>query len=153
MWSPDFIRIKNTQKNWSKQYDFSSTCGATQICIQHGHPTRLDCMCKPGWHGPSCTEDVDECVTHPCGMNFRCINTSGSYRCSNISEEISFCRCMFTNDNNLKVGHSHAMISFVKYPKMDASIITSKCDYKLTCKIKAFKLISNLNQKVKIVRL
>ncbi|KAK3579269.1 hypothetical protein CHS0354_033347 [Potamilus streckersoni] len=40
------------------------------------------CLCKIGWNGKSCDQDIDECVSRPCtGANFTCINTMGSYVC------------------------------------------------------------------------
>ncbi|NWS75548.1 EGFL7 protein, partial [Crotophaga sulcirostris] len=40
------------------------------------------CACSPGWMGPACQTDVDECAgrSHGCGQ--LCINTAGSYRCA-----------------------------------------------------------------------
>lgn len=40
------------------------------------------CVCKSGWTGESCEQDVDECKSNPCsGHHDICVNTPGSYRC------------------------------------------------------------------------
>ena len=40
------------------------------------------CVCKAGWRGADCAEDVDECAgTDPCVDNAQCHNTLGSYVC------------------------------------------------------------------------
>ncbi|XP_077198323.1 vitamin K-dependent protein S isoform X2 [Paroedura picta] len=43
------------------------------------------CICKPGWHGQKCEEDINECddlVNENGGCSQICINFPGSYRCS-----------------------------------------------------------------------
>ncbi|XP_060090495.1 vitamin K-dependent protein S [Heteronotia binoei] len=43
------------------------------------------CVCKPGWHGQKCEEDINECddlVNRNGGCSQICINFPGSYRCS-----------------------------------------------------------------------
>ena len=40
------------------------------------------CNCRPGWQGVTCTDDVDECQSSPCGDHAACNNTVGSYRCA-----------------------------------------------------------------------
>ncbi|XP_015276008.1 PREDICTED: vitamin K-dependent protein S [Gekko japonicus] len=43
------------------------------------------CLCKPGWHGQKCEEDINECedpVNRNGGCSQICINFPGSYRCS-----------------------------------------------------------------------
>uniref|UniRef100_A0AAY4CI29 Vitamin K-dependent protein S n=1 Tax=Denticeps clupeoides TaxID=299321 RepID=A0AAY4CI29_9TELE len=41
------------------------------------------CVCKTGWRGLRCEEDVNECTDPelPAGCNQRCINFPGSFRC------------------------------------------------------------------------
>uniref|UniRef100_A0A8C6ZMP5 EGF like domain multiple 7 n=1 Tax=Nothoprocta perdicaria TaxID=30464 RepID=A0A8C6ZMP5_NOTPE len=40
------------------------------------------CSCPPGWTGPACETDVDECARRSHGCSQLCANTAGSYRCS-----------------------------------------------------------------------
>ncbi|KAK7092486.1 hypothetical protein V1264_008224 [Littorina saxatilis] len=40
------------------------------------------CMCKPGWQGVTCSDDVNECLTNMCGEHATCSNTVGSHLCS-----------------------------------------------------------------------
>eukprot|EP00105_Crassostrea_gigas_P042845 XP_019926993.1 PREDICTED: uncharacterized protein LOC105338278 [Crassostrea gigas] len=41
------------------------------------------CMCKDGWTGNTCDEDIPECTNTPqiCGPNSRCNEVQGSYQC------------------------------------------------------------------------
>ncbi|KAG7222370.1 hypothetical protein INR49_016325 [Caranx melampygus] len=41
------------------------------------------CVCKPGWKGPRCEDDIDECSDpeFPAGCNQKCYNIPGSFRC------------------------------------------------------------------------
>ena len=41
------------------------------------------CVCKPGWKGVNCTEDINECVEDfdVCGSEKVCKNLEGSFEC------------------------------------------------------------------------
>ncbi|NXE42109.1 EGFL7 protein, partial [Ptilorrhoa leucosticta] len=40
------------------------------------------CSCPPGWTGPACQTDVDECASQSHGCSQLCINTAGSFHCA-----------------------------------------------------------------------
>uniref|UniRef100_H3BXJ2 Vitamin K-dependent protein S n=1 Tax=Tetraodon nigroviridis TaxID=99883 RepID=H3BXJ2_TETNG len=43
----------------------------------------FQCVCKPGWKGQRCEDDIDECSDpeFPAGCNQKCINVPGSFQC------------------------------------------------------------------------
>ncbi|XP_076012399.1 growth arrest-specific protein 6-like isoform X1 [Genypterus blacodes] len=53
----------------------------TKSCVD-GQAT-FTCVCKPGWNGPHCEDDIDECSDpeFPAGCNQKCHNIPGSFRC------------------------------------------------------------------------
>ncbi|XP_035390545.1 vitamin K-dependent protein S isoform X1 [Electrophorus electricus] len=59
-------------------------------CHKHGYERCLDghatytCMCKPGWTGMHCEEDINECEDPEflAGCNHKCFNVPGSFRCT-----------------------------------------------------------------------
>ncbi|NP_001119539.1 vitamin K-dependent protein S precursor [Xenopus tropicalis] len=59
-------------------------------CNRKGYKECIDgkgnftCICKPGWQGPLCDKDINECedpVNRNAGCNQKCLNLPGSYRC------------------------------------------------------------------------
>ncbi|GFO00271.1 fibrillin-1 [Plakobranchus ocellatus] len=40
------------------------------------------CVCKEGWNGTKCENNIDECGTNPCPAFSTCVNTPGSFICS-----------------------------------------------------------------------
>ncbi|KAJ0056616.1 hypothetical protein NL108_010566, partial [Boleophthalmus pectinirostris] len=58
-------------------------------CYKEGSERCVDgqatftCVCKTGWKGPRCEDDIDECTDpdHPAGCNQKCYNFPGSFRC------------------------------------------------------------------------
>jgi hypothetical protein len=58
-----------------------NNCGHGGSCVDLHNGFR--CVCRPGWTGPTCTQDVDKCTTGGCaaGRSTGCINTPGSFRC------------------------------------------------------------------------
>ena len=59
---------------------------ADHPCGQNGRCESLyndyRCECEPGYTGPNCQIDVDECrmQRNPCSNRGKCINTLGSYQ-------------------------------------------------------------------------
>ena len=53
------------------------------------HPNTLfsllafQCLCEPGWEGPTCSQNINECnqVPNPCLHNSVCIDRQGTYEC------------------------------------------------------------------------
>lgn len=61
----------------------SRPCANGGICT--ALPDReFSCTCPPGYHGPRCLNDTDECAFSPslCKNEGMCLNTPGSYRCN-----------------------------------------------------------------------
>lgn len=60
-------------------------------CMNNGTCINTDgsfiCRCPPGWTGPTCSEDVNECPMFlckngaSCQNGAECVNTPGSYKC------------------------------------------------------------------------
>ncbi|KAF1676157.1 PROS protein, partial [Pygoscelis papua] len=56
-------------------------------CHKDGYKDCIDgqakytCICKPGWQGEKCEEDINECEDLNGGCSQRCSNLPGSYRC------------------------------------------------------------------------
>ncbi|NXR05854.1 PROS protein, partial [Semnornis frantzii] len=56
-------------------------------CHKDGYKDCIDgqakytCICKPGWQGENCEEDINECEDLNGGCSQRCSNLPGSYRC------------------------------------------------------------------------
>ncbi|CAJ1049558.1 vitamin K-dependent protein S [Xyrichtys novacula] len=53
----------------------------SERCVD-GHAT-FTCVCKPGWKGDRCEDDIDECSDpeYPAGCNQKCKNYPGTFLC------------------------------------------------------------------------
>uniref|UniRef100_A0A3B3ZBI1 Vitamin K-dependent protein S n=1 Tax=Periophthalmus magnuspinnatus TaxID=409849 RepID=A0A3B3ZBI1_9GOBI len=68
--------------------EISNQCSPNP-CYKEGAERCVDgqaeftCICKPGWKGTRCEDDIDECTDpdHPAGCNQKCYNFPGSFRC------------------------------------------------------------------------
>ena len=92
-------RVINPQTNWMKSVAIFSVCpegtygaGCSQNCTCNTlntascNSTTGACVCKAGWEGETCSDDVDECNTSPasltvCPDHSVCTNTNGSFLC------------------------------------------------------------------------
>ena len=68
------------------QGTFGTDCQSSCTCNVE-HTASCDhvsgsCICKPGWQGATCSDDVNECQSSPCGDHGICSNTEGSHLCS-----------------------------------------------------------------------
>ena len=62
-------------------------CNTNQNCIEEEghsseHPNGFDCECKPGYSGPACETDVDECAPNPCHNGGTCTDKVNAYTCA-----------------------------------------------------------------------
>ncbi|TMS13190.1 Vitamin K-dependent protein S [Larimichthys crocea] len=53
----------------------------TERCVDG--QASFKCVCKTGWKGPRCEDDIDECSDpeYPAGCNHKCSNLPGSFHC------------------------------------------------------------------------
>ncbi|XP_078673202.1 MAM and LDL-receptor class A domain-containing protein 1-like [Branchiostoma floridae x Branchiostoma belcheri] len=51
----------------------------------------FNCVCAPGWDGPTCETNVNECASSPCQHNGQCLDGVNGYTCS--------CTSAWTGDN------------------------------------------------------
>ncbi len=77
--SPPFY-IDNLDGNRCKSPCDRFNCGLNSECTPTNPP---QCLCKKGFSGNPLTgcEDLDECLSKPCGTGANCINTPGGYQC------------------------------------------------------------------------
>ncbi|XP_060567857.1 neurogenic locus notch homolog protein 1-like isoform X2 [Ruditapes philippinarum] len=58
-------------------------CRTDTECKNGGHcAEQKACICKPGWTGPICNTDIDECTLGICTHVDTCTNTRGGYSCT-----------------------------------------------------------------------
>ncbi|KAJ7422758.1 hypothetical protein WISP_36714 [Willisornis vidua] len=82
-----FENNPETEYFYPKYLEISNQCSPLP-CHKDGYKECIDgkgkytCVCKPGWRGENCEEDINECVLHPniCGTA-TCKNTQGKYEC------------------------------------------------------------------------
>lgn len=68
--------------NWGD--NCNQICDCTGRGAERCDPAK-GCLCKNGWQGPTCNDDIDECSVklNSCDDPRReCINTQGSFTCS-----------------------------------------------------------------------
>jgi hypothetical protein len=56
-------------------------CQNGGVC-SNGPGNGFTCACPPGFTGPTCALDVNECLNNPCPGTLDCINTPGSFLCT-----------------------------------------------------------------------
>jgi len=82
-------------ERWGKNCENYCRC---EVCDKVAGCTSCD---DPGWTGPNCDEDVDECndTLTNCGTNSDCTNTNGSFICDchpwyqRLSGQVEECVC------------------------------------------------------------
>lgn len=45
------------------------------------HPSSVS-QCVAGYHGVNCSEEINECLSHPCQNGGTCIDLTNTYKCS-----------------------------------------------------------------------
>ncbi|XP_067023184.1 fibrillin-1-like isoform X3 [Acropora muricata] len=58
----------------------SKPCKNNATCVNNNGDYR--CICKPGYQGKNCDQDVNECLSRPCLNGGSCHNLIGSYSCT-----------------------------------------------------------------------
>lgn len=66
--------------NQPQSHVIQSPCqnGAQCIPLQQG---RYRCVCEPGWTGPNCDQNIDDCAEEPCLMGAKCIDLLNDFVC------------------------------------------------------------------------
>ena len=68
----------------------NSPCAVTGQCQSMG-PFNYTCSCDPGYTGPTCAVNVDDCLAAVCPENSDCVDGVTEYTC--------VCHHGFTGDN------------------------------------------------------
>ncbi|CAF1226026.1 unnamed protein product [Rotaria sordida] len=63
----------------------------SDVCNKHGTciPNTFNsftCQCDPGFIGPTCNQELNECESHPCANNGTCIDLENGFLCHCLSE-------------------------------------------------------------------
>lgn len=45
-------------------------------------PLPVSLQCVAGYHGVNCSEEINECLSHPCQNGGTCIDLTNMYKCS-----------------------------------------------------------------------
>lgn len=64
--------------------NFDSPCYNGGSCIVGARPASIanySCLCPPGFAGPLCEINIDDCVDHQCQNEATCVDGVNSYRC------------------------------------------------------------------------
>lgn len=59
----------------------STPCQNKGICFESDDMQSFICLCQPGWEGPFCAGDIDDCEGHPCENNSTCVDMIDDYQC------------------------------------------------------------------------
>ncbi|XP_059143711.1 fibrillin-1-like [Physella acuta] len=97
-----FVNINQTTCQACDEDFYGPTCTLRCSCPPNAACNNVNgsCYCKPGWRGPACETDVNECQegTHTCsqGKLQVCVNKDGGYECSckiGYSKSCDTCQC------------------------------------------------------------
>jgi hypothetical protein len=57
-------------------------CANGGLCIANVAGTGFSCTCAPGWTGPDCTVETDECASSPCLNSGTCVDRFRNFTCT-----------------------------------------------------------------------
>lgn len=56
------------------------------------------CDCAPGYNGPRCEQNINECISNPCQNEGTCLDDVATWRCICMPGMILLSLCLFTGD-------------------------------------------------------
>ncbi|KAI3386043.1 hypothetical protein SNEBB_001847 [Seison nebaliae] len=68
-------------------FELEKPCSRVEYACKNGgichniNQEQYQCECKQGFTGIDCSENVDDCVNNPCGMEAKCVDLVGGYVC------------------------------------------------------------------------
>eukprot|EP01043_Picozoa_sp_COSAG02_P093717 COSAG02_NODE_30208_length_555_cov_1.127193_1_plen_171_part_10 len=80
---PTFDSISQSNRYWGGK-ECADALTHENACHNGGQEApNLSCICAPGWAGNTCDDDVDECLSQPCGDHGSCTTPGVNYyRCN-----------------------------------------------------------------------
>ncbi|KAL3837614.1 hypothetical protein ACJMK2_022960 [Sinanodonta woodiana] len=108
------------------EFHYGNNCNNTCNCgIGSKICDKLEgCICKPGWQGPRCETDINECLLNNSlcpGKHQTCINTAGSYLC--------ICQNGYIRESNINVNECENPVLNI----CDQNCTNTNGSYSCTC--------------------
>uniref|UniRef100_A0A8C6KJL5 Delta-like protein n=1 Tax=Nothobranchius furzeri TaxID=105023 RepID=A0A8C6KJL5_NOTFU len=69
-----------TNDSAGEQHVPSNVCGPRGLCISHP-AGNFSCVCDPGFSGIYCHENINDCISNPCGNGGTCIDRINTFQC------------------------------------------------------------------------